>query len=287
MTLPSIAKHASIHGLMPLKKYGQNFIYDTSLCDKIVRASELREGDIVLEIGPGTGGLTRSILANNPKSLTVIETDNRCIPLLQDIAGIYPNLHIIKGDALKFELETSLIADPIFDDTNEFKRGSGLTRIISNLPYQIGTELVIKWLKCPQYISNMTLMLQKEVVDRMRAKPGTKIYGRLSVICQLICSVEKCFDVSPKAFYPSPKVHSTVVKLTPREYFLSPEIIKTVESITHLAFSQRRKIIRSSMKKLSPDLELLLQQVNIDPQNRAENLAPQDYLSLAKLIMQS
>ncbi|OZG31939.1 ribosomal RNA small subunit methyltransferase A [Rickettsia endosymbiont of Culicoides newsteadi] len=270
--LPSIAKHASKHGIAPIKKYGQNFIFDSSLCDKIVRVSELQENDLVLEIGSGTAGLTRAILACNPKSLTVIETDVRCIPLLMEIRELFPNLHIVHSDATKFDL-SSLTHDKI--------------TIISNLPYQIGTELVIKWLKKLPLINSMTLMLQKEVVDRICGKVGTKSYGRLSVICQLLCSVEKCFDVNPQAFYPAPKVHSAIVKLVPyNNNALTAELIEKVELITRLAFGKRRKMIKSSLKTLTSCIEDLLAKLKIDNFCRSENLSPQDYLSLAKLCLE-
>jgi 16S rRNA (adenine1518-N6/adenine1519-N6)-dimethyltransferase len=267
--LPSIAKHASKHGIAPIKKYGQNFIFDSSLCDKIVRVSGLQENDLVLEIGPGTAGLTRAILACNPKSLTVIETDVRCIPLLMEIRELSPNLHIIHSDATKFDLSAL--------STNKIT-------IISNLPYQIGTELIIKWLKKLPLISSMTLMLQKEVVDRICGKVGTKSYGRLSIICQLLCSVEKCFDVNPQAFYPAPKVNSAIVKLVPyNNNVLTAELIGKVELITRLAFGKRRKMIKSSLRTLTSCIEDLLAELKIDNSSRSENLSPQDYLSLAKL----
>ncbi len=269
MILPSIAKHASKHAIIPLKKYGQNFIFDSSLCDKIVRASDLQKNDLVLEVGPGTAGLTRSILACHPKSLTVIETDYRCIYLLTEIRELYPNLHIIHGDASKFNISSL---------------NSKIT-IIANLPYQIGTELVVKWLKESSLINSMTLMLQKEVVDRICGKVSTKSYGRLSIISQLICTVDKCFDVSPRAFYPAPKVDSAIVKLVPFSHSLAPELIEKIELITRLAFGERRKMIKSSLKKLAIPIEDLLKELQIDPSSRAENLSPQDYLSLSKLYL--
>ncbi|WP_341787557.1 16S rRNA (adenine(1518)-N(6)/adenine(1519)-N(6))-dimethyltransferase RsmA [Rickettsia endosymbiont of Cantharis rufa] len=302
--LPSIAKHASSHQINPLKKHGQNFIFDSSLCDKIVRASNLAENSRVLEIGPGTGGLTRSILQKNPESLTVIETDERCIPLLNEIKEYYPNLDIIKKDALKINL-TDLGYDIVNSASFGYKvpRVESITNrsatsniisesksidykvtIISNLPYHIGTELVTRWLKEAQLITNMTLMLQKEVVERICAIPSTKAYGRLSVICQLIAKVEKCFDVAPTAFYPPPKVYSAIVKLTPLETPLSIALINKVEQITKLAFAGRRKMIKSSLKNLVPNIHEVLTQLKINDNYRAENLTPQDYLRIAKRL---
>lgn len=272
MMLPSIAQHARQHGIIPLKKYGQNFIFDQSLCDKIVKANGLKTGSLVLEIGPGTAGLTRAILARTPKLLTVIELDPRCLPLLQDIQALHPNLSIVQGNALEFDLSCL---------------GGGNVEIIANLPYQLGTELLITWLKNSHLINSMTLMLQKEVVDRMRAAPGTKIYGRLSVICQLVCQVTKCFDVKPEAFYPAPKVHSSVVKLLPRAAALAPKLLRQVELITKFAFGERRKMIKSSLKKLTPLLGELLDTLQINATFRAENLRPADYLALAALMIKT
>lgn len=267
--LQSIAKHAASHQIHPLKKHGQNFIFDSSLCDKIVRASGLDENSNVLEVGPGTGGLTRSILQKNPKLLTVIETDERCIPLLNEIKEHYPKLNIIKQDALKLNL-------------NDLKLGK--LSIISNLPYHIGTELVIRWLKEASLVTSITLMLQKEVVERICAKPSTKAYGRLSVICSLITTVEKCFDVAPTAFYPPPKVYSATVKLTPLENIPSRDLISKVELITKMAFAGRRKMIKSSLKNLTPNISELLAKLDISDNCRAENLTPNNCLSLASLI---
>ncbi|CAN7942805.1 unnamed protein product [Ixodes pacificus] len=277
--LPSIAKHAASHQINPLKKYGQNFIFDSSLCDKIVRASNLAENSRVLEIGPGTGGLTRSILQKKPESLTVIETDERCIPLLNEIKEYYPNLNIIKQDALKINL-----TDLSYDIVNSSKSIDYKVTIISNLPYHIGTELVIRWLKEARLITNMTLMLQKEVVERICAMPSTKAYGRLSVICQLIAKVEKCFDLAPTAFYPPPKVYSAIVKLIPLENPPSIALINKVEQITKLAFAGRRKMIKSSLKNLVPNIHEVLTQLKINDNYRAENLTPQDYLRIAEIL---
>lgn len=266
-TLPSIAKLASKHGIVPLKKFGQNFIFDDTLCDKIVRASCLAKGDIALEIGPGPAGLTRSILKAQPSELIVIETDERCIPLLSEIKDTYPALAIKHGDALKIKLS----------DINAKSK----INIIANLPYNIGSALLISWLHELSSVNSMTLMLQKEVVDRIVAKPGTKEYGRLSVICQIMCDAQKCFDVSPKAFYPEPKIWSSVVRLVPKGKIIAPEILLKLEKITNVAFSGRRKMIKSSLKSVSPNILEVLKQLLIDDNLRAENLSPENYLALA------
>jgi 16S rRNA (adenine1518-N6/adenine1519-N6)-dimethyltransferase len=285
--LHTIAFTAKKHGIRPLKKYGQNFIFDMSLCQKIVRASQITEGARVLEIGPGTAGLTRAILEASPSKLTVIETDSRFVALLQELQTRYPNLEVIQGDALKFDIKKychpeldsgskksfNEILNQVQDDNNSN------IHIISNLPYNIGTKLLINWFKQVDLISSITIMLQKEVVDRIRAVPNTKEYGRLSVICGLMCDVEKCFDVSRSAFYPPPKVESSVVRLVPKTNPPSQEIIAILEQVTSKAFGQRRKTLKSSLKELQ--LERAMYELDIDSTVRAENLSPKQYLSLA------
>ncbi len=270
--IPSIAKLASKHGIVPLKKLGQNFIFDESLCDKIVKASGLQKGDLALEIGPGPAGLTRSILNVVPKELTVIEMDARCMPLLEEIKTIYPNLKIKQADALKISLSE------LVDDKK--------INIISNLPYNIGSVLLLSWLQQSEKINSMTLMLQKEVVDRIVAKSGNKSYGRLSVICQIVCNVKKCFDVSPKAFYPEPKIWSSVLKLEPKQNIPNQKLLLKVQEITNVAFSGRRKMLKSSLRALTPDISSVLKKLSIDDSLRAENLEPSQYLQLAETLFQ-
>ena len=268
--LPSIAKFASKHGITPLKKYGQNFIFDQSLCDKIVRQSAINKDSHILEIGPGTAGLTRSILSIFPKKLSVIETDARCLPLLEEIKQYYSSLEIIHADALKTMLSDVRSTLP-----------STKLHIISNLPYNIGTKLLINWLYQIDNIQNMTLMLQKEVVDRIISLPNNKIYGRLSIICQLLCDVHKCFDVSPKAFYPEPKIWSSIVHLTPKTTRPSLKILTILEKITCHAFSNRRKMLKSSLKNIVPNIVDILDSNKINSNLRAENLSPDDYLRIS------
>jgi len=269
--LPSIAKLASKHGIAPLKKFGQNFIFDESLCDKIVQYSKINHHSYVIEVGPGPAGLTRSILKAKPKKLTVIETDSRCIPLLEELQEYYPFLEIKHDDALKIDLE-SLGYGNKFD-------------LVSNLPYNIGSQLLINWINQIKSINSMTLMLQKEVVDRITSIHSKKSYGRLSVICQITCDVHKCFDVSPKAFYPEPKIWSSIVRLVPKAEQPSEKILTQIEKITQLSFSGRRKMIKSSLKTLHADIEDVLHNLGIDSTSRAENLSPEDYLNIAKAIV--
>lgn len=269
--LPSIAKLASKHGIAPLKKYGQNFIFDETLCDKIVRHVNLTKDSSVLEIGPGPAGLTRSILKTAPKELFVIETDSRCLPLLADIKSFYPILNILHADALKIKL-LDIVANKKLD-------------IISNLPYNIGTKLLIDWIYQIDRIQSMTLMLQKEVVDRIVSLPNKKSYGRLSIICQLTCDTEKCFDVSPKAFYPEPKIWSSIVRFVPKIERPSKDILYKLEKITIQAFTGRRKMIKSSLKKVAPNIDEILESLGLDHSLRAENLSPENYLAIAKQII--
>lgn len=270
--LPSIAQLASKHGIVPLKRYGQNFIFDESLCDKIVKFSKIDQSSNVLEIGPGPAGLTRSILKANPESLCVIETDTRCLPLLEEIKLSYPSLRIKLGDALKVPL--SEISD----------RSLSKIDIVANLPYNIGSVLLTNWLCQIELVNSMTLMLQKEVVDRIVSSHNSKTYGRLSVFCQIFCEVEKCFDVSPKAFYPEPKIWSSIVRLVPKADVPDPIIRDRLEKITQAAFSGRRKMIRSSLGKIIPNIGIILSLLDLDQSLRAENLSPQDYIRIARAV---
>lgn len=268
--LDSIAKLANRYSIFPLKTLGQNFIFDKSLCNKIAKASNLKAGEIALEVGPGPAGLTRSILELLPKELIVIELDKRCIALLEEIKAVYPALTIKHTDALKIKLSDLNINEKI--------------NIISNLPYNIGSALLISWLQQFQLVNSLTLMLQKEVVDRIIAKPSTKAYGRLSIICQIVCNVEKCFDVNPKAFYPRPKIWSSVVRMEIKKNVPSQKILSKIGEITNIAFSARRKMIKSSFKLLSPEISSILKTLSICTNLRAENLLPQDYLNLANIL---
>ena len=270
-SMSSIAKLASKHGIVPLKKLGQNFIFDESLCDRIIKVSQVQKGDLVLEIGAGPAGLTRSILKTCPEKLIVIETDKRCISLLEEVKTFFPALEIKHADALKVKLT----------DLEPHKK----INIISNLPYNIGSVLLVSWLHQVSIINSMTLMLQKEVVDRLIAQPGTKSYGRLSVICQLTCDIRKCFNVSPKAFYPEPKVWSSVVRLIPKKDAINLKLLLAIEKVTNIAFSGRRKMIKSSFKPLFPNVSSILDALSIKESLRAENLTPAQYLQLAEILV--
>lgn len=270
--LPSIASHAKSYGIVPDKKLGQNFIFDSTLCDRIVKASsDSITGKYIIEIGPGPGGLTRSILLQNPKKLIVIEKDPRCIDLLLDLQKYYPNLEIISGDALAIDLKALCQ-----------KRYIEKILIISNLPYNVGTELLFRWLDYPEIVESMTLMLQKEVVDRICAKHSTKSYGKLSVMCQVLAKVSKEFDVSPKAFYPPPKVYSSIVNIAPWNIIYDKDLLKKLRDITSTAFMFRRKMLKKALNSIP---ENILSDLNINNNDRPENLSPNQYLSLAQKLI--
>lgn len=267
MQLPPLKSVIDKFDLNPKKNLGQNFILDQNITDKIVRASSIKAGDEVLEIGPGPGGLTRSILAVNPSKLTVVEQDSRCIAALEELKIFYPQLNIINGDALEVKEDTLV---------------SSNCKIIANLPYNIGTALLIKWLDNIGFYSNLTLMFQKEVAMRIVAKPQTKAYGRLSVIAQLLCDIDLHFDLNPEIFFPPPKVTSSVISLYPKAKRPSTEIIKAVQLICKIIFNQRRKMLRSTLKQVHQDMEGLIYQTEISLTQRPEELSIESYVKLAE-----
>ncbi len=222
----------------------------------------------VFEIGPGPGGLTRAILSANPQELTVIEMDERCISIMEEIQEKTGNiLKIINGDALQTDIK-ELSSTP--------------RHIISNLPYNISVPLLIKWLKEINNYSSMTLMFQKEVAERIMAPIKSKDYGRISVLSQLQCHIEHLMDLSPNCFTPAPKIWSSVLLFRPKENTLSSEQISKIEKLTTLAFGQRRKMIRQSLKNIS-NLEDKCQKLNIPLTARAEELTPEQFLALANI----
>lgn len=266
--LPTTSETIKKYGLDAKKSLGQNFILDSNLTNKIARQAlegkENLEDFEVLEIGGGPGGLTKSILKLNPKKLTVIEQDERCIAALEEIKTFYPSqLEIIKGDAMKFDL-SSLNA-------------SSKVKIIANLPYNIATELLIRWISNPQNIELMVLMFQKEVVDRIVAKPNSKAFGRLAVMSNFFCETKKLFDISPSAFTPPPKVTSSLAMIKPREKPLMNVDFKTLEKVVAAAFSQRRKMIKTGLKSISKNSEEWLKNSEIDSSLRAEQLSLEQF----------
>ncbi|HLD76995.1 MAG TPA: 16S rRNA (adenine(1518)-N(6)/adenine(1519)-N(6))-dimethyltransferase RsmA [Rickettsiales bacterium] len=276
--LPTTAEFIKKYGLDAKKSLGQNFILDKNFTDKIAK-SALSKGvqdfsnDIILEIGPGPASLTRSILDLNPKKLIVVEKDERCIKILQEIQEFYgtKKLEIINEDALKIDEER------IFTKNQKIK-------IISNLPYNIGTVLLIKWLKMANKIESMVLMLQKEVVERIVAKSNSNNYGRLAIICNFLAKTEMLFMANRAIFTPPPKVTSAIVKISPYEKSLFDIPLVKLENITAAAFNQRRKMIKSSLKNFFFEHKIaeILQKTQIDGNLRPENLTIEQFCQLAK-----
>jgi 16S rRNA (adenine1518-N6/adenine1519-N6)-dimethyltransferase len=262
--IPSTSQIIKKYGLDAKKSLGQNFILDSNLTDKIARQAGDLDGFQILEIGGGPGGLTKSILKLNPKKLTVVEQDDRCIAALQEIQTFYPEqLEIIKGDALKFDVAA-------FAPKNKIK-------IIANLPYNIATELLFNWLKDRDKIDSMVLMFQKEVVDRIVAKPNSKAFGRLAVMVNFFCETKKLFDISPSAFTPSPKVTSSLVLIKPRAKPIMDVKLADLEKVCAAAFSQRRKMVKAGLKTISDDVEGWLKRAGIDSSLRAEQLTLEQF----------
>lgn len=268
--LPPLRDVIQRHGLDAKKALGQNFLLDLNLTQKIARTAGPLEDVTVIEVGPGPGGLTRAILALGAKKVVAIERDSRCLPALAEIGAHYPGrLDIIEDDALKVDFEA--LAD-------------GPVRIIANLPYNVGTQLLVNWLLpglWPPFWQSMTLMFQREVGLRIVAAADDDHYGRLGVLCGWRTKARLAFDVPPQAFTPPPKVTSTVVHLEPVEAPIpcSPAVL---EKVTQAAFGQRRKMLRQSLKPLGG--EALLAKAGIDPQRRAETLTVEEFCRLANCL---
>lgn len=266
---PTIKEVIDRYDLMPKKSLGQNFLLDLSLTQKIARCANLTDNDIVIEIGSGPGALTRALLESQAYKIYAIEKDERAIRAADLLKEWYKD---------RFEI---MNADALTIDTTRFALPGKRLKIVANLPYNISTVLLISWLHQVQSFDCFVLMFQKEVADRLVAQPGTKAYGRLSILSQWLCKVEKCFDIAPVAFYPPPKIVSTVVRFIPKsDLTFDAEDFKILEKVTHHAFGQRRKMLRQSLKGLIPETESVLQSLCIDPSLRAENLTIDDFLML-------
>lgn len=266
--LPPLREVIARYNLGAKKSLGQNFLLDLNLTDKIARSAGDMSDTTIFEVGPGPGGLTRALLDTDATKVIAIEKDTRCIEALEDvIAYADGRLEIIEGDALEIDL-ISLAPAP--------------RAIIANLPYNIATPLLINWLKHIDEFKSLTLMFQKEVAERIVAKPRTKAYGRLSIIAQYLADVRISFDVPRSAFTPPPKVTSSIIHLTPREERDKDIKIDVLEKITAAAFGQRRKMLRRSLKSISPDIETILEDLDIAPTARAEELSIDDFVKLAK-----
>ena len=276
MQLPTLRETVEKYELLAKKSLGQNFLLDMNITEKIIRQSlsiqnlESFAGTYVYEVGPGPGGLTRAILKNNPQRLTVIEMDSRCIDIMNDIKNVVgEQLQLIEGEALKYNFAAENVAPK---------------HIVSNLPYNISVPLLVGWLKNMAQYSSLTLMFQKEVAERIIAETNNKSYGRISVLAQLTCHIKVLMNLNPNCFVPAPKIWSTVLLFQPREIIPSAEILQKVSNLTELAFGQRRKMIRQSLKSIK-NLAEICSGLNIPLTARAENLSPEQYLELAKTII--
>ena len=268
--LPPLREVIARHGIAARKSLGQNFILDLNLTRRIARAGgPLRDGTTV-EIGPGPGGLTRALLAEGAGRVVAIERDPRCLAALAALAEAYPGrLEIVAGDALGL--------DPA-------ALGDTPRRIVANLPYNIATALLLRWLDRIRDYQSLTLMFQREVAERLVAMPRTPAYGRLSVLVQWLCEVRILFDIPPRAFTPPPKITSSVVRLVPRPEPLAPADKAALERVTAAAFGQRRKMLRSSLRSLGVPVEPLLAAADIAGTARAEELSVAQFCALARAI---
>ena len=271
--LPPLREVIAAHDLKAKKQLGQNFLLDLNLTAKIARQAGDLSGTDVLDIGPGPGGLTRGLLAEGARHVLAIEKDERALPALAEIAEAYPGrLTVIHGDALQ--------VDPLAHLTPPI-------RIAANLPYNVGTELLVRWLTPPQwppFWQSLTLMFQKEVAERIVAKPGSKAYGRLALLAQWRTDARVVMHLPPEAFVPPPKIHSAVVHLTALPEPRYPADPAVLSRVTAAAFNQRRKMLRSSLKGLHPQIEAMLEQVGIPPTARAEEIGLEKFCALARAL---
>lgn len=271
--LPPLREVIRAHDLVAKKQLGQNFLLDLNLTAKIARqAGDLSACD-VLEVGPGPGGLTRGLLAEGARRVLAVEKDARCLPALAEIEAAYPGrLQVINGDALEVDV-LSHLTPPV--------------RVVANLPYNVGTELLIRWLTpttWPPFWESLTLMFQKEVAERIVAKPRTDHYGRLALLVQWRAEAKIVMHLPPEAFTPAPKVHSSVVHVTRLAEPRFPCGGQVLQRITAMAFNQRRKMLRSSLKGLGPRIEEWLVSAGIEPTARAEEIGLEKFCALARLV---
>ncbi len=271
--LPPLRDVIRTHDLVAKKQLGQNFLLDLNLTAKIARAAGDLSGCDVLEVGPGPGGLTRGLLAEGARRVLAVEKDARCLPALAEISAAYPGkLDVINGDALEVDV-LSHLTPPI--------------RVVANLPYNVGTELLIRWLTpavWPPFWESLTLMFQKEVAERIVAKPRTDHYGRLALLAQWRCDAKIVLHLPPEAFTPAPKVHSAVVHLTRLAEPRYPADGAVLSRITAMAFNQRRKMLRSSLKGMGAGIEEKLVAAGIPPTARAEEISLEQFCALARIV---
>ncbi|MGV6812550.1 MAG: 16S rRNA (adenine(1518)-N(6)/adenine(1519)-N(6))-dimethyltransferase RsmA [Brevirhabdus sp.] len=271
--LPPLSDVIARHQLSAKKSLGQNFLLDLNLTAKIARQAGDLAGSDVLEVGPGPGGLTRGLLAEGARRVLAVEKDARCLPALAEIEAAYPGrLSVLNADALDID-PTQHLSPPI--------------RVVANLPYNVGTELLIRWLTpkdWPPYWESLTLMFQREVAERIVALPGTKAYGRLAILAQWRATARIVMDLPPQAFVPAPKVKSAVVHLEKRPQPLFEARAATLSRVTAAGFGQRRKMLRASLKSLTPDPISLIEAAGLDPTARAETISIEGFCALARAL---
>ena len=267
--LPPLREVIARHGLMARKSLGQHFLLDLNLTGRIARAAGDLAHGTTIEIGPGPGGLTRALLANGAVRVIAVERDPRCLPALAEIGAAYPGrLDVIEADALEADIAGL---------------GQAPRRVVANLPYNVATPLLLGWLRHATAFESFTVMVQKEVADRMAAAPGAADYGRLAIITQWLCGVRPQFNVAREAFVPPPQVASTVIRLDPLPAPRAVARMETLERVTAAAFGQRRKMLRASLKQLG-DAMRLLETAGIDGTRRAEELTVEEFCALARAV---
>ena len=265
--LPPLREVIAAHGLDARKRLGQHFLLDLNLTRRIARAAAPLDQGLVIEVGPGPGGLTRALLLEGARRVVAIEIDSRAIAALKELQAVAGGrLELVEADALKVNVATL---------------GPPPRRSVANLPSNVSTVLLVGWLHQADQISDMVLMFQKEVVERLTARPRTKDYGRLSVLAQHVCEVRRLFDVPAAAFVPPPKVTSSVARLTPRPADQRLADLKPLEKITAAAFGQRRKMLRGALSGVFADPVAVLEGLGLAPTARAEELSVADFVRLA------
>jgi 16S rRNA (adenine1518-N6/adenine1519-N6)-dimethyltransferase len=271
--LPPLREVIRRHGLAARRSLGQNFLLDLNLTSRIARAAEPLEGVTVVEVGPGPGGLTRALLALGAARVIAVERDERCVAAVQELGEHFGDrLHVVAGDAMEVDLAAYVQRRP--------------ARVVANLPYNIATALLVSWLTVepwPPWYDMLVLTFQREVAQRIVAVPGTKAYGRLSVLAGWRTAAQILFDIAPRAFVPAPQVTSSVVRLVPRPQPL-PCDRRLLERVVEAAFGQRRKMLRQSIKSLGVDALALLTTADIDPTARAEDIPIEGFVGLARAL---
>lgn len=265
--LPTLKDVVARHSIAPARALGQHFLFDTNITDKIAAAAGDVQSGAVYEVGPGPGGLTRSLLDAGARKLIVVENDQRCFAALEELSKAVPGrMRILQADAMI---------------VNEAQYAPVGTKIVANLPYNISTPLLLKWLKDAKRYASMTLMFQKEVALRLVATPSTADYGRLSIMTQWLCDTKRLFDVEAGSFVPPPKVTSSVVQLVPRAQPLAPARWDHLEKVVAAAFGQRRKMLRVALKTLNVNSDQMISMAGVNGQARGEELTVEQFCALA------